>query len=287
MIILHDPKCAEYQAAGHPESPVRVRRSADYLRKLHPDWEWRLPEAATEEAILRAHCPEHLARLREPRDFDVDTPYHPGIDERARLSAGAAVQSMRVAREGRPSFCLMRPPGHHAERNRVMGFCYLNSVAIAALQAQAEGVGRVAIFDFDVHHGNGTEQIMLGRDDIFFASVHQFPAYPGTGTESRQNVWNSCVPPGADRRVHMTKLADAWQKVVDFKPEVIVVSAGFDAYRGDPLAQENLEAEDFATIGTWLRAFGRCGIVLEGGYSRELPELIDAFLAGITNDKAE
>ena len=186
MIILHDPKCADYQAMGHPESPARVRRTAEYLQEKHPDWEWRKPEAATEKTILRAHDEAHWERLQEPGDFDGDTPAYPGIVEHARRSAGAAVESMQLAGEGKWSFSLMRPPGHHACRNRAMGFCYLNSIAIAALQAQAEGAKRVAIFDFDVHHGNGTEDIVLGREGILYASVHQFPAFPGTARSRRK-----------------------------------------------------------------------------------------------------
>jgi len=283
MIILHDPKCADYQAMGHPESPARVRRSAEYLQEKHPDWEWRKPVAASEKAILQAHDEAHWKRLQEPADFDGDTPAYSGIVEHAQRSAGAAVESMQLAREGKWSFSLMRPPGHHACRNQAMGFCYLNSIAIAALQAQADGAERVAIFDFDVHHGNGTEDIVLGREGILYASVHQFPAYPGTGTASRKNARNWPVAPGSDRQTHMAALKEAWATVVLHQPETILVSAGFDAYAGDPLAEMKLEMEDFKTIGEWIRESGPCGIILEGGYSRELPELIDAFLGGINS----
>jgi acetoin utilization deacetylase AcuC-like enzyme len=244
---------------------------------------WSQPQPAGDVAILRAHTREHLERLVKPFDFDGDTPAYPEIAEHARRSAGGALQALAAARTGQSAFSLMRPPGHHATRERAMGFCYLNSVAIAALEARAAGCRRVAVFDFDVHHGNGTEDILLDQPGMAFISIHQYPAYPGTGRENRGgNCFNFPVAPATPRPQYRDILAKAFAALKNFQPDMIAVSAGFDAYRGDPLAQGTLEVEDFQWLGETIRdlqvpAFS----VLEGGYSTELPELILAYLQGL------
>ena len=157
----------------------------------------------------------------------------------------AALMALEAARAGESAFSLMRPPGHHATRNRAMGFCYLNNVAIASLEALATGCKRVAVFDFDVHHGNGTEAILLNQPGAYFFSIHQFPCYPGTGT---RNVGTNCfnyplAPQTPTEYRHV--LNDALEHLASLSPELVAVSAGFDRYARDPLAQETLEAEDF------------------------------------------
>lgn len=165
-----------------------------------------------------------------------------------------------------------------------MGFCYYNSVAVAALEALAGGIERVAVFDFDVHHGNGTEAILLDQPGARFFSIHQHPCYPGTGTEHRgKNCFNYPVAP----RTPVPKYRDVIRRAIDemmsAKPQLICVSAGFDAYAKDPLAQETLEAEDFQWIGETLRLGGVPFLsILEGGYSVDLPGLIFAYLKGVT-----
>ncbi len=280
MIILHDPRSAEYVAAGHPERPARVLASAEHLRAAHPAWEWREPEIASDEALLRAHTPEHVERVRTTRhDFDVDTPAYPGIFGHAARAAGAACAVARLSLGGDRAFSLMRPPGHHATRAQAMGFCFFNHIAVAALEALATGAERVAIWDFDAHHGNGTEAIVAGHERVAFASIHQFPGYPGTGIRSSGNIQNFTVRPYAKREVHRNAVERALQQLLDFRPDLLLVSAGFDAFAGDPLTQTTLEPEDFATFGQWLRETGvPAGAILEGGYSDELPQLIDAFL---------
>ena len=280
MIIFHDPRCAEYAKPGHPERPARILTSAPLLKVRHADWEWRLPNPATEEMLLRAHSAEHLETIRtSQQDFDADTPVHPNIFQHAARAAGAAVDVAREAQNGNRAFSLMRPPGHHATRDRAMGFCYFSNIAIAALDALANGAERVAIWDFDAHHGNGTEAIVAHRDAIAFASIHQYPAYPGTGGKSFANVSNFPIAPMTPRAAHVREVERALQTLLDFKPDLLLVSAGFDAYAGDPLVQMTLEREDFATFGKWLRECGiSTGAILEGGYSDELPGLIDAFL---------
>jgi len=280
MIIFHDLRCVEYSSPGHPERPERITSSVAILKNRHSEWEWREPMAADEIALLRAHSAEHLARIRDAvRDFDADTPAHRNIYQHAVRSAGAAIDAARAGMRGERAFSLMRPPGHHATRDRAMGFCYFGNIAIAALDALGNGAKRISIWDFDAHHGNGTEAIVANNSRIRFASIHQFPAYPGTGAKSFSNINNYPVTPLTPRAEHVHVAEHALEKLIAFKPDLILVSAGFDAYSGDPLVQMTLEQEDFATFGDWLRKIGvPTAAVLEGGYSGELPELIDAFL---------
>ncbi len=161
-----------------------------------------------------------------------------------------------------------------------MGFCYFSNIAVAALDALENGAQRVAIWDFDAHHGNGTEDIVANNPRIAFASIHQYPGYPGTGTRSFNNVHNFPVAPMTPRSAHVAEARRALDTLIDYKPDLLLVSAGFDAYAGDPITQMTLELGDFAEFGKWLGETGiNAGAILEGGYSDELPELIDAFLS--------
>ncbi len=280
MLIIHDPRCAEYSRAGHPERPQRITATVPFLKERHPGWRWREPQPATREMLLRAHSPEHVAAIEiAAQDFDADSPAYPNIFAHAARASGAAVEAANAAMRGEKSFSLMRPPGHHATRNQAMGFCYFSHVAVAALDALANGAQRVGIWDFDAHHGNGTEAIVANHPQIAFSSVHQSPGYPGTGLRSFGNIHNFPVRPLTPRAQHMQEIERALHSLGEFKPDLLLVSAGFDAYAGDPITEMTLLAEDFATCGKWLRLSGiPAGAILEGGYSDELPELIDAFL---------
>lgn len=293
MLILHDPQCADYGSSMRPEQPARVVRTAAHLRATQPTWEFRQPPAAgtvSDATLLLAHTPAHLKRLAQPRDFDADTPFFDHIGDHARRSVSSALAAAAHAfKERTPVFSLMRPPGHHATNTQAMGFCYLNQIAIAALHAHhALGASRVAVWDFDAHHGNGTEAIFHGHaaaEHLFFASVHQHPGYPGTGTRDlgpRTRNWP--VAPHTPRSEHLAALRASLDAVVAFQPNLILVSAGFDAYARDPITEMTLERDDFATLGRWLaeirvRQAIPAAALLEGGYSEDLPLLVEAFLS--------
>jgi len=282
--IITDASCTSYHTPGHPERPARITRTLEKLRfQTELPIEWLQPTPATDAAILRAHTPEFIARLLIPRDFDADTAYFPKIESLARNAAGAGLLALECARRGETIFSLMRPPGHHATRNHAMGFCYLNNIAITALHALATGTKRVAIFDFDVHHGNGTEDILQNQSGAAFFSIHEHPCYPGTGAvNAGNNCFNYPVAPFTPREDYRQVLARALEDLRRYKPELIGVSAGFDAYSGDPLAQGSLESGDFHWLGSELRRMGvPLFSLLEGGYSEDLPELIFAYLKGV------
>lgn len=284
MRIITDERCACYSQTGHPENPARITGTVARLKnQTEISLGFDAPGRITDTQILRVHTPEMLARLQIPQNFDADTPYFDGIANYARASAAAALDALQAARAGENVFSLMRPPGHHATRGQSMGFCYLNNVAIAALEAAATGSKRVAVFDFDVHHGNGTEAILLNQRGFEFFSVHQHPAYPNTGAANRGgNCFNYPVAPTASRATYRAALVQALGDLKHFRPDLIAISAGFDAYAHDPLAEGSLLAEDFHWLGKELRALKVPFFsVLEGGYSRDLPELVLSYLKGV------
>jgi acetoin utilization deacetylase AcuC-like enzyme len=292
MVILYSPRCLDYAAAGHPESPERVRSA---VAQLHKEFHtWIEPEPCTEEDILRVHTRDLMEAVRTGAFDDADTPFFPDIFEIAKLSAGAAMLAAEHALAGRPAFSLMRPPGHHATRDRVMGFCYFNNIAVAVanvLQIRNAkcDIRRVAILDFDCHHGNGTEDIFCGDERVLFASLHQSPCYPGTGVMSGANCVNYPLAPGTGPEKFLETLDEALDRIRGFNPQLLAVSAGFDSYKGDPITHMDLEVETFYEIGRRVADLTQptstppalpCFAVLEGGYAREFAQCVDAFVGG-------
>ncbi len=237
--------------------------------------------SATVDDILRCHTPELIERVRTSRGWlDPDTVCTETTFEAALLAAGAAIEAVR-----RSGFALARPPGHHAERDRAMGFCLFNSIAIAARWAQAElGVERVAIVDWDVHHGNGTQDIVGEDPSILFISLHQWPFYPGTGGpyEQGETLVNIPLAPGCGDSEYFEAWSTVERAVHRFEPNLLLVSAGFDAHLDDPLADMELTAGGFEELARRASSLApRVAAVLEGGYNlRTLPELVEVTLEG-------
>ncbi|MEE9279347.1 MAG: histone deacetylase [Myxococcota bacterium] len=287
-VLVRDPRFREHAPQGsHPECPERLDAIDRALAPLEGELRELEPRPATDEEILRAHSRSHLDELRalEGRDarIDPDTYSSPRSLEVARLAAGSLTEAtLAVARGETPSaFAAVRPPGHHAERARAMGFCLLNHVAIAvhALRREA-GLERIAIVDWDVHHGNGTQHLFAEDPATLYVSTHQYPFYPGTGAlcETGQGkgtgaTVNLPLPAGAGDAEYGQLFDELIVPVLlEFRPELILVSAGFDAHARDPLASMNLTTGAFGLFAGRLRAVaedscrGRLVLTLEGGY---------------------
>jgi len=286
-LFTHPDMLAHRPGVGHPESPERLQAVLDALDAADLGLD---RHAATEAAVAdleRLHPADHVARLLAAapdsglRQLDADTVLSPGSVRAARLAAGAVIDAVRAVARGETAraFAAVRPPGHHAEPGTAMGFCLFSNVAVAARVAQSEGMARVAVIDFDVHHGNGTQAAFEADDSLFLGSIHQSPLYPGTGAASETgvgNIVNVPVPPHAAREAWRGAFAGGLMPALEaFRPDLILISAGFDAHRRDPLAHQSLEAEDFAwaTRAVLEVARSRCGgkVVssLEGGYDLE------------------
>ena len=276
----HDP------GPGHPEAPIRlerIRAALDAATDLH----LRRVEAEKAERadLVRVHTPGHVAGVLDqvPTDgrmpIDMDTWLNPHSGEAALRAAGAAVQATDAVLGGetRRAFVAMRPPGHHAEPAVAMGFCFFNNIAVAAARAlEVHGLERVAILDFDVHHGNGTQAIFETVPKVLYASIHEAPLFPGTGREDETglgNLVNTCVAAGTDGPRWRRALEDRILPAIDnFAPELVLISAGFDAHAADPLANVRVDESDFAWITERMvelaerHADGRIISLLEGGY---------------------
>jgi acetoin utilization deacetylase AcuC-like enzyme len=247
-----------------------------------PDWVQAAP--ARDLDLERCHARAYLELLRgisAPTWLDGDTPGSESSFEAALLAAGAALQAVELG-----AFALARPPGHHALADRAMGFCLVNNAAVAARYAQAElGLARVAILDWDVHHGNGTQAIFWGDESVLYVSLHQWPFYPGTGgpTEQADTILNVPMSAGSGDDEYLHAFEHTVVPAVErFEPELLIVSAGFDAHEDDPLADMRLTADGFRELAARSLALApRVAAVLEGGYNLDtLPSLVGAALAG-------
>jgi len=279
--VVWHPACALHDAGpGHPERPERVRAVVDALRApgLEAAIAWCEARPASRAEVERVHPARYLDALealaaRGGGALDADTYLGPRSWEAALAAAGAAAGAVEQGLARGTAFAVTRPPGHHALAARAMGFCFLNNVVVAARHAQAHGCARVLIVDWDVHHGNGTQALVERDPSIRYVSMHQYPWYPGTGAADERgvgNVFNVPRPPGLPRQRYVADLLAAVDAAIDgWRPDLLLVSAGFDSLAGDPLGGFTLEPEDMAA---WTHAFRErlapapvVG-VLEGGY---------------------
>ena len=268
---------------GHAERPERLRAVIDAVDADFPDQTWMSASLAPRDSLLRVHdaayVDELMARMPNGIEWlDEDTAISPGSIEAALRAAGAGIDAVDwvMAEPGRRAFCAVRPPGHHAERAKAMGFCLFNSIAVAAAHALANGVERVAVVDFDVHHGNGSQAIFANEPRVLFASSHEMPLYPWSGDASETgigNIFNAPLPGGSGSEAFRAVWSEALLPAIDaFAPQLLLISAGFDAHRDDPLASLQLDAEDYGWLTRELiriahrHAQGRIVSMLEGGY---------------------
>jgi acetoin utilization deacetylase AcuC-like enzyme len=305
LILIASERFAEHQTPlGHPESPER----AEVMNLVAEQWRRRgevvAPRVATREQLARVHDPEHLRRMSETTGsavaLDPDTYTSPETYEVALLAAGAAVDGVERVMGGQHqrALALVRPPGHHAERGRAMGFCFFNNVAVAAAHARTLGASRVAIVDYDVHHGNGTQHMFESDPSVLYVSTHQSPYYPGTGAADEIGVLqgegftvNLPLEVGAVDEDYRCVSSEIILPVLQqFQPDLVLVSAGFDAHARDPLAGMRLTTDAFAAMTMDLRQVaeeccgGRMVVVTEGGYdllalADSLQAVVDALAA--------
>jgi acetoin utilization deacetylase AcuC-like enzyme len=284
IVFGHDSFREHDTGPYHPERPARLEAVARAIG--HRPVSRRDAPDATDEQLARVHDPAYVARIFASiptvglAALDADTIVSPGSARAVRAAAGAAIAAVDavLAGEAETAFCAVRPPGHHAEPDRAMGFCLFNNVAVGALHAlETHGLARVAIVDFDVHHGNGTQSTADREPRLFYASSHEWPLYPGTGSVQERgidgNVVNVPLPAGTEGAVFRAAYESTVLPALDaFRPELLLLSAGFDAHRRDPLANLELEDEDFFWVTRALRdiakshAQGRIVSLLEGGY---------------------
>jgi acetoin utilization deacetylase AcuC-like enzyme len=286
VALISHPDCALHDMGwGHPESPARLDAIQDALAEAHLDIALQHHEAplATREELTRVHFPryvDYLSSLCPTQDLiflDSDTAMNRHSCRAAQRAAGAMVLGVDLVtrREADRAFCAVRPPGHHAERGRAMGFCLFNNVAVGAAHAlEAHGYARVAILDFDVHHGNGTEDIFAGDERVLFCSTFQHPFYPFTGAGSTHgNVVDVPLPGGTGSAGFRQAITEHWLPALEaFRPELVLVSAGFDAHVQDEMSGLALTENDYAWVSERIRevaerdAGGRIVSTLEGGY---------------------
>ena len=285
MDLFTHPSCLEHLVSlGHPERPERLGAVLDHLRSIDiwSELDVFQARAASRTDLERVHSQQLVAEVEAliPESgilqIEIDTSISPKSFEAASCAVGAVIEAVRRTLAGTSdrAFCAVRPPGHHAESSAVMGFCLFNSIAVGA-DVALDSLERVAVLDFDVHHCNGTVEMFGGRPEVLVCSTFQFPFYPGRFQQVQHpNIVNCPLPAGADGNLFRDRVESEWLPALELhQPELILVSAGFDAHREDPLAQINLEDEDFRWITETIvsiadrYAMGRIVSVLEGGYN--------------------
>lgn len=289
MILFHHPSSLQHDTgSGHPECPARIETILSVLREV-PGIDWREAPAASHEQLLRVHPEAHIEQIFAALPnagtiyLDGDTVLSPASGEAALHAAGGACAAVDavLADEAKTAFCALRPPGHHAEPDRSMGFCLFNNAAVAAQHARAaHGLRRVAVFDWDVHHGNGTQAAFENEADLMYISTHQSPLYPGTGYPQERGIAENILNVTLAAHSGPAEIRHVWSHMIepqlrDFAPDLLLISAGFDAHHRDPLANLNLRETDYAWLTRKCRAVaddccqGRLVSILEGGYHLE------------------
>jgi len=309
LILISSSRFADHQPPpGHPERPERAEAMdvvASQFRGRGGDVV--APREATHEQLARVHDAEYLRRISETAGqalaLDPDTYTSTDTYDVARLAAGAGVDAVERVMSGshRTALAMVRPPGHHAERSRAMGFCFYNNVAVAAAHARTLGAQRVAIVDYDVHHGNGTQHMFESNRDVLYLSTHQYPFYPGSGAADEVGVGagggftvNLPMEAGATDEDYRVVFSEVLLPVMrQFKPDLVIVSAGFDAHERDPLANMRVTTEAFAAMTMELRAVAaeccdeRMMLLTEGGYDlRALTASLDAVVTMLASPLA-
>ncbi|MCM8818587.1 MAG: histone deacetylase [Candidatus Omnitrophica bacterium] len=283
--FVYSEKFLKYKENLHPESPERVANLVNYLQKKG-NFEFIEPDLCKEEDLYLVHTPELVKKVKENTFFDPDCPNIQNIFYYACLSCGSAIKASEISIEGGIGFSLGRPPGHHAGKNTLGGFCYFNNIAVAVKKLLLKNF-KIAILDIDGHHGNGTEEIFNGEENVIYVSIHQFPAYPGTGRYSFGNCYNFPVPPFSNSKKYMEKFEEGVEIIRNFSPDILAVSCGFDAYIDDPLLDLSLKENDYYLMGKKIGSLcEKIFLILEGGYNIfKIGNLCYCLISGITQVK--
>lgn len=275
MDLVFSENCLEYNALGHPESPARIKTAYDFLKDK---FAFVAPDNVEEKDLLLAHDKELIHMVKSGNFTDLDSPTYENIYFYATLSVGGAIKAMKVN-----GMSLMRPPGHHAGKNYLGGFCYFNNIAIAVKKSGL----KTLIVDFDGHHGNGTEDIFFGDEQVTFISIHRKGIFPGSGNNSSNNIFNyPLLTPCGDKK-YLKTLETALSKISAQGYEQLAVSAGFDGHLKDPLASLGLSTSTYGRIGKMLSELNLPTFaVLEGGYvGEDLSQNILSFINGFKSSE--